>query len=495
MKKTSKHLKDNLSPQFDVVIVGSGPAGVNAAYPLVKAGLKVAIIDGGLDSKKQDKELIDLSDINLTETSNAYNLLRRSSYVFNKTYQLLRVKSKFEIIQSLAKGGLSEVWHGISDFFSKDELEAIGLPSKEIQMEYQEITDSIKLKLQTELDYHGQLILQNSKKRGSLKSTVYQVPVAFSYRTKSVIEDLKGFKNFTYIPNQLVTTIKDRGKYVKIQSFSIDQDVESTTNTRFLILAAGSINSTRILLRSFNLYNYKTTFLTKAHYLIACLHARTLFSPLRIPRPSTGGEDSFKKNVAKRKTRFGQVGILSKGNVQGIGPFFIQLYRFNPLAIHKILKYIPVPKLISLRLMPFIAPSLVIADVRFPSSESKNKYCKLVKESNGKDVLEISFKETIKELKSHQSELSKIKRELRALGLFPLKVTSDYVTAHYAGGVPFKNVQGRLSVDSNGKLHQAKRIYIADSSTWRAISAKPLALTIMANASRIGKEVLKISIK
>ena len=37
--------------QFDVVVVGSGPAGVHAAYPLVKARLRVAIIDGGLDSK------------------------------------------------------------------------------------------------------------------------------------------------------------------------------------------------------------------------------------------------------------------------------------------------------------------------------------------------------------------------------------------------------------------------------------------------------------
>ena len=51
--------------EFDVVIVGSGPAGVNAAYPLIEAGLKVAIIDGGLDSKKKDKQLNDFSDIRI----------------------------------------------------------------------------------------------------------------------------------------------------------------------------------------------------------------------------------------------------------------------------------------------------------------------------------------------------------------------------------------------------------------------------------------------
>jgi flavin-dependent dehydrogenase len=32
---------------FDVIIVGSGPAGVSAAYPLVQSGIKVLMVDGG----------------------------------------------------------------------------------------------------------------------------------------------------------------------------------------------------------------------------------------------------------------------------------------------------------------------------------------------------------------------------------------------------------------------------------------------------------------
>ena len=69
MKNHTNTIPPKLNVEFDVVIVGSGPAGVHASYPLVKAGLRVAIIDGGLDSKKfmgeyvsdddADKELID----------------------------------------------------------------------------------------------------------------------------------------------------------------------------------------------------------------------------------------------------------------------------------------------------------------------------------------------------------------------------------------------------------------------------------------------------
>lgn len=461
------------SAQFDVVVVGSGPAGVNAAYPLVEAGLKVAIIDGGLNSKKQEKELTFLKR-NFSKTSNSYDLLQNSSHVFNKTYQLLKIKSNIEIIQSLARGGLSEVWHGICDFLSPTELERIGLPVNEIQREYQEVGKRIKLKSRLPLDLHSRLILQSARNKDNSKSTVYKLPSAASYNSRSCIGDLKRFKNFTYIPNQLVYKVENNPLFVEIKSTSIDKLLEFATRTHFLILAAGSINTTRILLRSLGLFNYQTTFLTKAHYSIVCLHLRT-----------------FLKKINFKKLSIGQIAISSKETNQGLSAFFIQIYRFNPLALQKALKYIPLPKVVTLKLLSTIAPSLVIADVRFPAFESKNKFCKLNKEDNGKDVLRISFQENNKELESHKKQLGKIMQQLRSLGLFPLKTVGDYATAHYAGGVPFTAVPGKLSTDTNGKLHQASRIYVADSSTWRSLAAKPPTLTIIANASRVGKNVLR----
>lgn len=462
------------NPQLDVVVVGSGPAGVNAAYPLIEAGVKVAIVDGGLDGKKTDKEVNDFSDINLSETSNAYELIRDNSYIFNKTYELLKIKSKIEVIQSLAKGGLSGLWHGISDFFSPAELERIGLPVDEIQKEYKEVAKRINLKPRLALDLHSKLILQASKNKSNLESRIYQTPSAAAYNSGLSIENLRQFKNFTYIPNQLVLNVKEKSGYVEIESVSIDKSKTSAVQARFLILAAGSINTTRILLRSLGLFNYQTTFLTKAHYVIACLHLRTLVR---------------KRNF--KKLTIGQLAMSSNEDYQGLSAFFIQLFRFNPLAIRKAIKYIPLPKLVALACLRIIAPSLVIADVRFPAFESKNKFCILKIGLDGKEVLGICFKETKKELKSHQDKLSKIKQQLKILGLIPLKTGSDYVTAHYAGGVPFGNAQRKLSADVSGRLSHSKRIYVADSSTWKALPGKSPTLTIMANASRVGKNVLK----
>lgn len=467
--------------RFDVVIIGSGPAGVHAAYPLIKAGLLVAIIDGGLENINQEKKFGNSSTTGGKKPSHAFDLIKESNFIFRKTYNLLKIKSNIEIIQSLAKGGLSEIWHGICDFFSENELTAIGLPYYEIKKEYKEISKLIKLKLRSPLDLHGRLLLAKAKGNTYKENSIYQAPMVFSYRTSNFVEELKRFKNFVYIPNQLVYQIKEKSNHTEIHSFSIENKLESITKASYLILAAGSINTTRIILRSFKLYNYKTSFLTKANIVVPCLHIR-----------------SIGKKKDSKKSKFGQLVISSsrKETHGGIDPFFIQLYKLNPFFLKKALQYITLPKIIALPLLSFFAPYIIIADIRFPAFESKIAFSKLKKRVDKKDLLEIKIKETNTELQKYKKEYMKITQQLRSLGLFPLKKIIGYTTSHYGGGISSKYTSKTLSVDKNGKLNKGNRIYIADTSSWKVLPAKPPTLTIMANASRIGKNVLKkLSIK
>lgn len=444
-------------PHFDVVVVGSGPAGVHAAYPLVKAGLHIAIVDAGLDGKKIENALA------TKHKSNPHDLLAKSGYVFNKTYELLKVKSNTDIIQSLAKGGLSEIWHGVCDFFTPQELETIGLPKDEIQKEYQEIARRINLKLRPLLDLHGKFILKKAKNK------VYRLPVVYSYRTSSVVEELKKHKNFTYIPNQLVVNVQDKNKYVEMENISIEGKERIFIRSRYLILAAGALNTTRILLRSFKLYSHKVPFLTKGHIMFVCLHPRTLIKQ-------------------SKNNNFGQVSLVCNKVKNGLNSFFVQFYRCNPQSKNLALQYIPLPKQLASLLFSIIAPYLVIVDIRFPTFESNKSFCRL--KNTKQEILEISSPKITNVIKKHKKELEIISKEIRALGLIPLKTITSDVTSHYGGGVPFSPKPNKLSTDFNGKLHQTKRIYIADSSTWKALPAKPPTLTIMANASRVGKTVL-----
>lgn len=460
-------MKNSPKAPFDVVIVGSGPAGVSAAHPLVKAGLNVCMIDGGLNSKKRN-ETVSSASISTTR-SNALDILMKGSFTFGQTYKLLRVKSNIEIIQTLAKGGLSEIWHGICDCFTAAELNAVGLPAKLIEKEYTEVAWRAGLNVNPPLDSHCQILAQKAAKQ------VYRLSILYPYRTSSVVDNLKKYKNFTYMPGQLVLRVKDNNNNVETQGVSIKDQLPFTVQSRYLVLATGAVNTTRILLQSFKLYNYKVPFLTKGHTMVVCFHPRIL----------------WKKNKQSLSRR-GQVALECSQKENGLNAYFVQFYRCNPHAQDLALQYIPLPKPLARLLFSMIAPCLVIVDIRFPTFYSNNKYCLLKK---GKDntsagVLEVSLKYTNDELAQYKKQLKKINKKLWSLGLIPFKKITSDITSHYAGGVPFQVKPGKLSTDWKGKLHQAKRIYLADSSTWRALPAKPPTLTIMANAARVGKNVL-----
>ena len=198
--------------------------------------------------------------------------------------------------------------------------------------------------------------------------------------------------------------------------------------------------------------------------MVVCFHPQTL----------------LKHNM--RPTNPGQVAFMSNG-------CFVQLYRANPLMLTSAAQYIPLPRPLATMLLSKVIHSLVIADVRFPTFESREKFCQLKRDGED-DILEISFKLGSIELKKQRQELKQVSKTLKTIGLIPLKVVNDFVTSHYGGGVPFHGL-GRLATNINGKLKHSKRVYVADSATWRALPGKPLALTIMANARRIGNYVLK----
>lgn len=413
---------------YDVIIVGSGPAGVSAAYPLVKKGLKVAIIDGGLQGSPVD--------------------------VFQKTNQILKIKSNIKINQSLAKGGLSEVWPGICDYFTKDEITKMGLPANEVFAQYKEIANLINLR-PSKIDINCKLLLESSK-------NVYRLLVAQSCRTSLVIDEFKKFKNFEFIQNQVVKSIKDKKTFAEVENISINEGLKSSFKAKIVILAAGSLNTVKILLKSFNLYNYKVPFLTKCNYMFVCLQPKTFIK------------------ARNNKAMISQVAISE-------ADYFIQFYKCSKRAFEKVNSYVHLPKQLGYLLFKIIAPFLVIADVRFTTPENPVRFLRLKKG----DILEVYFHQTKGELENHKLYLRRIKKRLFGLGLIPFKMLYGDVTSHYANGVPTQEKETKLSADQNGKLSGSKSIYIADSSTWRSLPGKPHTFTIMANALRIGKHILE----
>ncbi len=524
-----------MSNKYDVIVIGSGPAGANAAYPIVKSKLNVLMIDGGITQSndleqefKGNFEQIrktrldqyklflgeDLSGIPLPGKQVHSDSMTKGArkYISERTEELLPTKNNnVEISQSLAKGGLSEAWGAACGLFDQEELEQVGIPYKDMKKHYQTVIDRIgvsgasstfKIQPLPRLDHHGRRIISKylGKKlnfgRFELQPAMLAMltqpigkrnPINYDdldyslnrggaiYRSRFTVEEMQSKKNFSYLPNYIVEKFETKKGLTTVYATGFDKKKVKFT-AKYVVVAAGSLNTNRILLKSFNLFNTKVPFIIKKHTLIPCLNI-----------------SSLGKAGDKKRFSLCQLFIYDKLKNNGVSKSFTQIYSYKSLMLFKLLEYSPLPAPEALSILSMFTPSTLIADVRFPSFSENETTLSLNKDNLGKEFIKIDNKSKSNN-KNDSSTLRKIKWFLFRLGLVPIKTidTPFGSTAHYAGGVPFSSSPSKvLSTDESGRLHQNPNIFIADASTWKALPPKPPALTIMANADRIGNIVAK----
>lgn len=521
---------------YDVIIIGSGPAGVHAALPIVAAGFNVALIDGGVQAQEElesqfpgDFETIrknseeqhhlflggDLSGIPSLAGKKSHTVSMTSgtrAYIAEKTAEALQVETtSVEVMQSLAKGGLSETWGAVCDILTEQELKTMGIPSEGMHEHYQAVIDTIgisgiangyHLQPPIHLDHHGRKIQERARQSalhpfkikqpllgvltqplGNRKPLTYKDveywlnPGNSIYRARFTLEELEKKKNMTYLPGYLVKQVVTSGRTctVRARHLSEENGKEQAFRGKRIILAAGAMNTTRILLKSCNLYNISVPIMVKPHVLMPCLHPAML-----------GVRGDIKR------TSFCQLVLDDTTSYHGLSRSFSQLYSYKSLLLYKLIPYSPLPMPETLSFLARFVPSLVICDARFPTFSTHAQKIRLIKKED-RDVIELIERKGLSEIEEHRQTLREIKKQLFRLGLIPLKVveTPFGSTAHYAGGVPnTTNSSAPLRTTPRGKVIQLPNVYVADAATWTALSAKPPALTIMANARRIGFEVL-----
>lgn len=522
--------------QHDVIVIGSGPAGVHAALPLVDAGLNVLMIDGGMgptseppvthknfeDVRREDAnqdELFlgrDYSSIPVNGLLGGHGGGMTSgnrSYVIKGTQDALPLNVRNGmIVQSLAEGGLGAAWGAASAYMSDANLRLMGLNPREMDRFYDEITGIVGVSgpetregIQPAMppDHHADFMLKRAQKKreplyglgvdivqphsavltqdkNGRKATsladmdYYADPGKSVYRPQYTLEELKRKPNFTYAGGNVVQYVEETAENVIVFAQPMD---DRTVNRRWtakrVIVAAGAINTARILLRSRNMFNMPVPFIAKPHMFAACV------------RPSSLG----KKGPAARSSLC-QL-LMIDGAVHG-GPDSgcAQLYSYRSLLLFRLLGNAPLPVPEALGLLSMYAPSLIIADIRFPGLPRAGQHLTLRRSEDARGVLDIDFTpgRTHVELLS----LKRITRAMRMTGLLPVKIMDlpEGSTSHYAGTVPVSTDEKLpLSSDPDGKLHRSRHIYVADASVFRMLPSLPHTLTIMANARRIGKIV------
>jgi hypothetical protein len=528
---------------YDVLVVGSGPAGVNAASALVEAGWNVALVDFGNRDTAYAPLIPRERFTSLRRTDPAQHryllgdrfeglpsskvrvgaqLTPPRQYVHADVASWIPVVSQtFSAMESLATGGLGNAWGAGAFYFSDEELAEAGLDVSVMHRHYERVAarigisgtrddllpflgDCDSLMPGIRLDSNAERVLARyAAKRRRLQADGFYLgqtrlavctqprsgrgPYGYQdmdfwadfdrsvYRPRWTLEELSRHRNFTYLDRRFVQSFSEAADgLIHLQTRDAESGHVDALQAVALILAAGTLSSTRIVLRSLGCYNTQVPLLCNAYTYVPVLNLHSLGRSARDERCSLA------QLTAIYAPRDG--GDLVQ----------TQFYSYRSLLTFKLIKETPLASRNALRAMRALMNAIGILGINHADRTAAQKYCLLrAGENDGPDQLHIKYQPTADETALQARHEQTVLRSFRQLGCWPLKRVSpgNGSSIHYAGTLPIDGGDRDLTCDVDCLLRPTRSVYLADGSVFRYLPAKGLTLSIMANADRVGAVV------
>jgi choline dehydrogenase-like flavoprotein len=528
----------------DVIVVGSGASAVHAAYRVVEARLSVTMLDvGHRDSvygeliPRQPFEEIRRTDpeqhryflgdqfegVPLNALGADPQITPPRKYVVRDTQRLTPIISNsFQALQSLARGGLAAAWGAVSFPFLDTELVKAGLAPGELRPHYEVIAKRIGLSgsrddLESmrgdtpfllpplEIDHNAEAILSRySRQREKFHRAGLYIgrPVmavlsqAFDgrganpyrdmdlwsnkegsvYSPDSTLRKLEPHGNFSYRHPYLVEAFAEQGDCVRVCARSLETGREECFGARRLILAAGALGTARIVLRSLKQYDVPVPITCNGHVYVPCLHYRNLGKPPK-----------------KHRYSLAQLTVIYDPTQDQEHLVQAQLYSCGSLLVSKLLRQSRLPYRESLRVLCELQSSLVILLVEFEDYQTAGNTCTLRHDRrDGHDYLQIKFEPSSESMRQVQQGLKVLKRFMRKVGCWPIQAVAPIhgSSIHYASPLAMTSEEKPLTTEPSGRLRGTRWVYVADGAALAYLPAKGPTLTLMANADRVGVNVL-----
>jgi choline dehydrogenase-like flavoprotein len=503
----------------EVIIVGSGPAGVAAALELSNKGVKPLILDVG-NAKKNNSPRVEGNLYAYRKQHDCFKLLigekfQRLSNLGNEKPVPLKLtapnvgyvtkdaqrfspidETDFNAIQSFATGGLANAWSAGLYRYNDHDLEEFPFQEGDLAPYFDNLTQEIGIS-GTDDDltpYFGSTrFLQPPMKLAHNAERLYR-----SYQRKKAVSHRFGF----YLGHPRVCVLSEakdgrppcdysnmefNGKVLYRKGVLVEswfegpegiwvEGIQTDTNQpiRFkgkkLILAAGAINTAKIVLKTYQDFHTKLTLLDNPSLQIPFVAPSSLGHRLEI--------DAFGLvilNLIWESTTFNCI-------LQGTILELTSLMRADFFAD------LPFSANANLALIRNLSPAMLGMQLFFPASIQSPSFLSL--RENGHIHIQ-GQPNTI--------DLSKIKgllRHFRRLGawshpLLVMKVPTGH-TIHYAGTLPLRSSpEKKYECNPFGRLYGSHHVFIADSSGFPMLPAKNMSFTMMANAMRIADHVTR----
>jgi hypothetical protein len=436
--------------------------------------------------------------------------------------------STFARFESLATGGLAAGWGAVSVEWDDRDLAGFPIKCRDLAPSYEAVSARVgisgarddllpyygnpsSLQAPLALDSNGETILASyarkkeilnksgvflgrgrlaalSRDLGGRQGQRYYDMDFYADKDKSVfrpafaVEDMKRFANFKYAAPYLVLRFRElpAGEGIEVEALHVASGRIETFKARRLAIAAGTMGTARIVLRSFGHHDTPVPIVSNPYTYVPCVNFRML---------GKVGLDS--------RHSLTQVGIVY--DPPGSGPsareeplVHAQMYSYRSLLLFKLCKESFLPVRESLRVMRELLNSFVIIGIHHEDRPVPGKYCVLRRAPQGApEPLEVHYALEREAVKRRNSSEKVLLRAIRKLGCWPIKRIDpgNGASIHYGGTVPMSLEERELTVTPSCLLRGTRSVYLADGSVFPYLPAKALTLSLMANADRVGRIV------
>jgi len=438
------------------------------------------------------------------------------SFVVRDWRRLTPVVSKtFEGVISLAKGGLANAWGaGVYRFTDRD-LRGFPISVEDLQPFYDELTSRIGVSgANDDLDPYfahddallpplalsplfSDLLARYAQARADFvrertflgrprlavltqpwngrsayqyeNLEFFQPHIPAIYTPAYTIDQLRSEGAITYLSGRLVERFHERDGQVRVYARNLDTGEAEVWCGRKLCIAAGTLNTARIVLQSAAEYDKRLPLLDNP---MAC-----------IPFISLG---RIGAGLAANDSSLAQLNWIvddldSGETIQGT------LYGATGPLRSDVLFTLPLSFRANLTLLKHVAPAAGLLMLFYPGIETPQSYVRL--RSSGE--LEVEFAQT----GGNPAIERKIMRLLRRIGYLSHPALIDRPgmgqALHYAGALPMRAAPGPFQTHADGRLSGTAHVHIVDGACFSRLPSKNLTFTIMANALRIGRRLAR----
>ncbi len=487
-----------------IYIIGSGPASISCAQALIGDGYPVVILDAGLEleAEKQKAVAALLASPQWDEAALAplkagahatVNGIPVRKKLFGSDYPYREVLEHLSIhVDQVATQAaeLAPYYPAVFEFVPlaaarDDLLEMFPLHSDT----YQPLTPSWQAKqLLQHLNKHRAQLREKGFTYGASRLAVqaqpreeqkgciycglcmYGCPHHAIYSAAQTLGHMVQKKQVRYVKNVVVDCVEEAGETVRIHAHDRLSGAPHTFAATRVFLGCGVIPTAKILLKSLQQPSATLTMRDSLYFLL----------------PLVGWHGASSSSRVHLHT-LAQVFIEIMDQALGNYPVHCQLYTYNEL-------YVQAMKDVLGKAYPFLKyPAHLLLDrLMVLQGYLHSDLSETAEISLQGETLAVQRKENPVAAQTVRKVVKKLYRNAFSLGFVPLapllKIAHPGHGAHCGGTFPMRLNPGNLETDIYGRPAGLRRVHVVDASVLPSIPSTTIALNIMANAYRIGKE-------